>query len=604
MTEVGRRLVVVRRWLMVVAVVPFVVMAVVQRRPRWVPVLDQATIEMLVRDVGTADIPMTGTYGRFPVDGLQASHPGPFGWYLLWPIYRLLGSTSFALTVAYVTMHALAVIVLIWVVSRRRRTGVLLLFAVAAMVLARGYGTFVLSQVWNPHLPVLWWLAFACTAWGVLCGDRFLLPVMTAIGALCVQTHVSYLGPVAVVGVIAVVGTVVDGWRHPELRSAAWRWLGFAAAVGVVLWLPPIYDQVAHDDGNLGLLWTYFTSGENVGVGWGQGVELLSVHLDPWRMVVGHFWGDRQSDIGAMPMGSVVPGILMAAVWVGSAGVSLRLGDRDLVRFHAITAAALAAGVVSISRVVPPTWYWVMFWGWGLSMMVLVAVVWTGAVLASRYSPEFPFVVAARVAAAAVMLTAAVVFIAETATGPRLGDYGRGQALGQLLPPTLAALESDPRLVDHVGPYRVNWSDPVWLGVQGFALINELERAGFDVGTELHWLPEVRSKRVLAEGGASASIRLVGGIFIDQLRADPSAIELAYYDARTATERGEYEEARSDLIVRLRATGQTELIREVDSNTWALKRDDLDAEIKNLADELIELGVAQAIFYVPTSDTA
>jgi hypothetical protein len=245
-----------------------------------------------------------------------------------------------------------------------------------------------------------------------------------------------------------------------------------------------------------------------------------------------------------------------------------------------------------------------MFWGWGISMVVLVAVVWTGAVLARLCFPEPRLVIGGRVAAAAMMLTAAVVFVAETATGPHLGDHGASQALGQLLPRTVAALESDPRLVDHVGPYSVNWNDPVWLGVQGFALVNELERAGFDVGTGLHWEPQVGSHRVLAEGEASASIRLVGGIFIDQLRADPSAIELAYYDARTATERGEYEEARSDLIVRLRATGQIELIREVDSNTWALKRDDLDAEIKNLADELIELGVAQAIFYVPTSDTA
>ncbi len=592
-----------RRWLTVAAVVPFVVLAVVHRRPHWIPVSDQATIEMFVRDVGSADIPTTGTYGRFFVDGLQGNHPGPLGWYLLWPIYRLLGSTSFALTVAYVTLHVLAVLVLIWVVGRRQRAGLLLLFAVAAMVLARGYGTFVLGQVWNPHLPVLWWLAFACSAWGVLCGDRLLLPVMVAIGALCVQTHVSYLGPVAVVGLIAVAGTVSESWRRPELRSSTRRWLGVAALVGLALWLPPIYDQVAHDDGNLALLWSYFTNGENVGVGWGQGIELLSVHLDPWRMVLGEFWGDRQSGIGAMPMGSVVPGIVMVAVWVVAVWVSLRLADRELVRFHAVTGGALVAGVVSISRVVPPTWYWVMFWGWGLNIMVLVSVAWTAAVLARRRFPHPPFVVAARGAAGTLMLIAATVFVAETVTGQRLGEYGRGQALARLLPPALDALESDPRLADHAGPYRVTWSDPVWLGVQGVALVNELERAGLDVRADRHLEPEVRPHRVVGEGESSATIRLVGGPFIDQLRADPAAIELAYYDSRTTAEQAEFEEVRSELIANLRATGRIELIGEVDTNTWALKRDDLDPEIQNLADRLIELGVEQAIFYVPATGT-
>ncbi len=49
-------------------------MAVAQTRRRWWPFLDQAMIELVVRDVGGPHSPMTGLVGRFAV---EASHPGP-----------------------------------------------------------------------------------------------------------------------------------------------------------------------------------------------------------------------------------------------------------------------------------------------------------------------------------------------------------------------------------------------------------------------------------------------------------------------------------------------------------------------------------------------
>jgi hypothetical protein len=61
---------------------------------RWAPVLDLAVTELRVRDVGTAHTPLVGLFGRFgPMGNDQGSHPGPLSFYLLAPVYRLLGGS-------------------------------------------------------------------------------------------------------------------------------------------------------------------------------------------------------------------------------------------------------------------------------------------------------------------------------------------------------------------------------------------------------------------------------------------------------------------------------------------------------------------------------
>lgn len=76
---------------------------------RWAPVADLALTEMHVRSVGTTHTPLVGLLGR--LGRLQnASHPGPLGFYLLAPLYRLLGSSYFALRVSTATLNAAAIV--------------------------------------------------------------------------------------------------------------------------------------------------------------------------------------------------------------------------------------------------------------------------------------------------------------------------------------------------------------------------------------------------------------------------------------------------------------------------------------------------------------
>jgi hypothetical protein len=159
-----------------VLAVPLVVALVALRRPQWYPLMDLALIEMRLRDIGTANAPLIGLVGRFPVGDQRAAHPGPLGFYGLWPFYRLLGSSAYSLLAASVAVHVLAIASLLWVASRRGRIGLLLGVSFVVALLARAYGANVLTEAWNPHLPVLWWLVFMFAVWSVLCGDLPLLP--------------------------------------------------------------------------------------------------------------------------------------------------------------------------------------------------------------------------------------------------------------------------------------------------------------------------------------------------------------------------------------------------------------------------------------------
>ena len=57
--------------------VPFVVAALVLRRPSWFAIDDYALIEMRVRDVASSHPPLVGLGGRIEHDGVPGSHPGP-----------------------------------------------------------------------------------------------------------------------------------------------------------------------------------------------------------------------------------------------------------------------------------------------------------------------------------------------------------------------------------------------------------------------------------------------------------------------------------------------------------------------------------------------
>ena len=110
------------------------------RGEHWYPVLDLAMTEFRVRDVGTSHSPLIGLPGRIGEYPEQGSHPGPLSFYLLAPVYRVLGSSSWALEAATVVIHIGAIATALWIGHRRAGwKGVVAVGALLAVVV-RGTG--------------------------------------------------------------------------------------------------------------------------------------------------------------------------------------------------------------------------------------------------------------------------------------------------------------------------------------------------------------------------------------------------------------------------------------------------------------------------------
>ena len=139
---------------------------------------------MRVRDVFSGHPPTIGLGGRiFGINNTQGAHPGPLSFYLLAPVYRLFGSTSWALQMSGAVLNVVAaghhaVGDAPAVGPARRAAGGGRARRSSSSCTART----LLVYPWNPFMPVLFWVLFLVCVWGVLCGDLPLLPVAVLAG--------------------------------------------------------------------------------------------------------------------------------------------------------------------------------------------------------------------------------------------------------------------------------------------------------------------------------------------------------------------------------------------------------------------------------------
>ncbi|HET6948752.1 MAG TPA: hypothetical protein VFI47_00145, partial [Acidimicrobiales bacterium] len=348
-----RRSALVVAGLAAVLAVPVVAAAVAVRHPRWYPLVDMAQIEWRVRDVGLSHPPLVGLGGRIFGYGTQGSHPGPLSFYLLAPVYRLLGSTSWALQVSASVLNIGALAATVWAAHRRLGLRGALLVAAGLAVLVRLYGTALIVYPWNPFLPVLFWTLFLVCVWGVLCDDLVLLPVAVAAGTLCAQTHIPYVALVGGVGAAVVAALVVAFLRRrddPGARRSLLVWSGASAALGAVLWAPVFVDQLGGSPGNLSIIVDNFRHPSDPPQGLGAAWPLFLDHLNVLNILRGH------RELFASP----VPGLVLLAVWAIAAAAAVLRRERTLVALHATVGVALVVGLVAISRIFGPAWYYLL----------------------------------------------------------------------------------------------------------------------------------------------------------------------------------------------------------------------------------------------------
>jgi hypothetical protein len=356
----------------VVAVLPLLVtIPLVLADGMTAPNGDDALIELRVRDVWGIDSPLTGSYGRF-----GWNHPGPLLFYVLSVPYRLLGAEFGGLQVGALLLGITSVVGIVWVAARRGGAVLALWALLVVSVLVHGLGPRVLSDPWEPHSTVLPATLLLFLAWDTAAGRAWSLPLLVGVGSLLAAAQATLLPLVVALGLWAVGGLAVGTWlrrrrgrpveRRPLLLAA-----GTAVALGVVLWLPVVVEELKNSPGNLSAMWEFLREPQDtlgLNDGWRSvalqlGTEPTWVGFDP--PLVAFATTVDATGAPAVPIGLVALAIGLAlAAWRRDG--SLLLGATALV--------ALGAGVFGMSQLVGDLFPWLLEW-----TKVLGAAAWLAA---------------------------------------------------------------------------------------------------------------------------------------------------------------------------------------------------------------------------------
>lgn len=587
-----------------VLVAPLAVGLIAVHSPRWFPVADLAQTELRVRDVGTVHTPLVGLAGRIGPWYDPGSHPGPLSFWFLAPVYRLLGASSWAVGAAAVTLHAIALGLVLWMAKRRAGIALVAVTAAALALLTRFYDFHVFLEPWNPYLPVTWWLVLLFAVWSVLDDDLPMILVAVVAGSFCAQTHLPYVGLVGglaafTVGALALLARSARRSPRPDLRRRVARWGVAAAVLGVALWTAPLIDQVwgVH---NLTRIKDSVASPTEAVSGFRTGPTELLRNLDPSIL-----WSRRDLSGVSTAHGAPWFAVLALLAWMMAIGASWAIGHRKLLRLHAVVAVALALATFSSTRIYGLLWYYLFLWAWGLLTVMVLATAWTAAAVVRRLVPSSCSVLSPRplVASSAVV---AVVIAATFAVGNTQAVTARPDLsldLGVVSGQTVATLEAGQAPGGgRSGHYLVRWVDRVTIGSQGFGLVNELARAGLAVGVDPGFAVGASRWRELDPADATAVVELVTGPDIPAWDAKPGATRVAYVDARTSAERARYERLVPKVAAELRGVGLAGVARDWTGNLFTASLDDrIPKRIHDEMKQVLDIVAPVAVYVLPVS---
>ncbi|MGQ0803337.1 MAG: hypothetical protein ACT4PI_05680 [Actinomycetota bacterium] len=466
----------------VAAVVPVVVAAFRAIDRGWVPVGDNALQTIRARDVFSSKPPLIGTWSSASAAaGTDVNHPGPLlDDFLALPV-RIVGSGA-GIAVGIALINALAIVGIAVFAYRRGGPVIGTAAAAGASMLAWSLGSELLLDPWNPYGVVLPFLCFLVLVWSVTCADLVALPIAAGVGSLVLQTHLSYVVLVPVLGIWAVVGLVLELRRRHQDDAAAWpalrrRVQGFGVVAGVVFvacWAQPLWEQFTGDGkGNLSRL-ADSTRDPADAIGFGLGTRVVAsvVSLPPfWLRPTFHDAGFAARAPGGWRPNSIALAIVslvaLGAVLAWAAWDARRRADRMNLRLVTTAVVALAVALLTAGRAPVSAFGTTAHqfrWLWPLSVFIALLVFTT---IVRRYpTPAFAPVLAGALVA--------VVF-----AGWNLPTSDQGISAPPESIPVARDLEGQLRDVDFDGTVlvegRTRFADPY-----SPAVMAALQRAGVD----------------------------------------------------------------------------------------------------------------------------
>lgn len=361
--------------------------------PKWAPGGDPAMMGLQSLAVGSDDTPLTGqpSTSALYVEGANrhVDHLGPVHLYLMAVPMRLLGPSAGMLSISLVVVST-CLLLMAWVTYRRLGPVGGMIGAVLLGIIMFTAGAGIMMNPVSSHFAGYPLYCSALLLWCVMRGDVRLLPLATAVTAFAAQQHLS-VGPTVAVLVVAAVGGLLyhwgrDGrWREGPARRELLVWAGPAAAIGFVLWLPMLVQQLFGSPGNLAHLVRLAFNSERPTVGLGSAVSQVAHVLGLPPML----WNQDLRGVDLTLRPSALTWVSAGVVVAVLALLALRWRRESRERFFVVLMAGVLviAGLVNGSSVLDSyeKWRLVLYhWVFPLSFFVLMALA-LGAIDLSRH---------------------------------------------------------------------------------------------------------------------------------------------------------------------------------------------------------------------------
>ncbi len=266
-------------------------------------------------------------------------HPGPFHFYYLAGIKKMLGSSANQhadFRFGMVFFWLIASLLSVWLISRLSLgSSITLLLIPLLLLVLRNYDRDILTDYWNPHFTVPAFLVLLLSSAEAMNSGRVWMLFIAAIsGSIVCQAHV---GPtLCVLGILAV--TTIHLLRARKLSVSG----ALLVIVGaLLLWSPPLYEALAKSNsgwGNLGTLYQYFTSAPGAKNPWNAIPRVLSFFASPFDLRAN--WTITYILVGFL---TLFPFLVMK-----SAGPSYPTGLKNL---QLLSVVALFISFISASRI-------------------------------------------------------------------------------------------------------------------------------------------------------------------------------------------------------------------------------------------------------------
>lgn len=481
--------------------------SVLEVAPGWLPVGDDATIEMRGRDLFTDEMPLLGMPSAVGEQtGRGVHHPGPLElwWVGLW--VRGLGIGQASMVAAGLGWAASTTVALVLA----RRIGGRPLLATGAVLAAmitwslRGE---VPVTPFNVHAIVMPLAAYllALVAWHQRVRWAGLAAIV--LGSWAAQAHLTAVGPVVVAGVVVAAAVVVENRHGSAGGRVGARGVALGLFVLALCWIGPAIDVVANAGGNVRAVLGARSdlASEAIGVGTSTDIVVRALAVRPVWASAGAHPSDLVQGAGPGHWSSAA-----AVVVVAVAGAIRRrrthpaLGVAVAATLPALLVGALLAArfpgdYLSLLALHNHLWLWpltAVLWG---AALVAVGLEVRGLVRSRSLWPE-----RAHPAALLAVPVAALVAVGVAS----LGEPHRDLTLAA--PSYVRALGND--VLDQLDPdetYRVTISgefDSFFIEV---GLLSYLEGAGLDViGPE-------RYRRAFGDRRTTAPGPVAGDLVVD-----------------------------------------------------------------------------------------